>query len=186
MVRHGETDWNRRNRIQGWNDIPLNSAGMKQADRTARQLAGMNIAAVYSSPLMRALQTAERISGKHGLEPVIVDEFRELHQGVWEGLDVAEAKKRFPASYRKWLASPLENRPPGGESVAEVRDRVIKAYSRIIGEHPGGRTICIVSHKVVISIIKCVRLNRDLNSIHLHLPENAEWEAVDENFDITL
>lgn len=186
LVRHGQTDWNRVNRIQGWRDIPLNSEGEKQAVQTAEQLSKLKIDAVYSSPLRRALQTAEKIAEKHGLNVMTVEEFKELRQGIWEGLLAAEARERFPSAYENWLRNPLNCPPPEGESVEDVRRRVIGAYSAILDKHSGDQTICIVSHKVVIAIIKCVHENIDLNNIHSLLPENAEWEIINEDFNRSL
>ncbi len=178
LVRHGETDWNAANRIQGWTDVPLNSNGVKQADRTAKKLSRVKMAAIYSSPLKRALRTAEKIAKKQGLEVITVPELIEVNQGLWEGLLVEEARRQLPSLYRKWEEDPYHTSPPGGESVKTLSERVLPAYSRIKQSH-AGETVCVVTHKVVMALIKCARSNIDLKNVLLHLPENAEWEILE-------
>lgn len=182
LVRHGETDWNTVNRIQGWTDVPLNSNGVKQADRAAAKLSKLKISAVYSSPLKRALRTAEKIAKKQGLGVVIAPGFIEVNQGLWEGLLVEEARRQLPSLYLKWEEDPYHTSPPGGESVKTLAKRVLPAYEKIKKSRPN-ETVCIVTHKVVIALIKCAHENISLKDVHSHLPENAEWEIL-ENGDI--
>src|SRR5512140_799505 len=87
LVRHGETDWNRRGLCQGQADIPLNETGLAQARQTAAMLrqAGQKFAAIYSSPLMRARRTAEETAGALGLEVCFDARLGEIHQGEWQG-----------------------------------------------------------------------------------------------------
>jgi phosphoserine phosphatase len=175
LVRHGETDWNAVQRIQGWSDIPLNSNGVKQADRSAKKLSKHAIDAVYSSPLKRALCTAEKIAEKHGLEVITIPEFMEVNQGLWEGLLVKEAKKQFPSLYKKWEENPYTTCPPGGESVKMLAERVLPAYERLKKKHKN-ETICLVTHKVVMALVKCIAKNIDIKELRSHLPENAGAE----------
>jgi alpha-ribazole phosphatase len=177
LVRHGETDWNNIGRIQGWTDVPLNSNGMKQADKTAKALQKIQITAVFSSPLKRALSTAEKIAGKHGVQTTVVPEFSEINQGLWEGLLSKEAKSQFPSLYKNWQSDPYNTSPPGGESVKMLAERVLPAYKRI-KEHNKQNTVCIVSHKVVMALIKCFHNSIDFKEIMKFLPENADWEIL--------
>ncbi len=178
LVRHGETDWNRVNRIQGWLDIPLNEEGIKQAEISAEELSRVKMAAVYSSPLKRALQTAKAIAGKQHLGIKKVSALQEINFGKWQGLLVSEAKREDEELYCRWLRKPLEVRPPGGESLEEVSRRVEKACRTIADTHPQ-ETVCLVTHKVAAALIKCHYLNLDRNRIWELLPENANWEVID-------
>ncbi|MCK4261910.1 histidine phosphatase family protein [bacterium] len=180
LVRHGETDWNVEDRIQGWLDIPLNEEGRRQAERLARELAGMKIAAIYSSPLRRAFQTAEIIAEKHHLKVKKVSALKEINQGEWQGLLVSEAKQRYKNLYQKWLTHPLEVVPPGpgGESIEQVYRRGVKACRRITTRQKNS-TICIVAHKGINALIKCYYLGLDLKNPWQLLPENAIWESID-------
>ena len=103
LARHGETDWNREGRFQGHADPPLNETGRAQAAELAAELEGVELAAVYSSPLRRAVETAAVVAAEHGLEPVAVDALREVDVGSWQGLTRAEIEARFPEQFARWL-----------------------------------------------------------------------------------
>ena len=178
LVRHGETDWNRADRIQGWLDIPLNEEGIKQAERLAKELSKMKMAAIYSSPLKRALQTARAIAGEQQLKVDKVLALKEINQGKWQGLLVSEAKRKYKRLYSQWLRAPLEVSPPEGEGLEEVSRRAEKACRRIVINHPQ-ETVCLVTHKVTAALIKCHYLNLDRNHLWELLPGNATWEVID-------
>ena len=96
MVRHGETDWNRQRRFQGRADQPLNEAGRGQARELAELLHGEPVSAVYTSPLRRALETAEILAGNFGLRPEPLDALLEIDVGAWEGLTIDEVRTTYP------------------------------------------------------------------------------------------
>lgn len=134
LARHGETDWNREGRWQGWADPPLNDTGRAQARELAEQLRGTPFDAVYSSDLQRARETAEILAEPHGV-PVIVDrDLREIDIGSWSGLTRAEIAERFPDGVR-----------PDGETHEQQAARVRGAVTRIARDHPGERVL-IVGH----------------------------------------
>jgi broad specificity phosphatase PhoE len=134
LARHGETDWNREGRWQGWADPPLNDTGRAQARTLAEQLRATPFDAVYSSDLRRALETAEILAAPHGV-PVGVDrDLREIDVGSWSGLTRAEIAERFPDGQR-----------PDGETHEQQAVRVRRAVTRIARDHPGGR-ILVVGH----------------------------------------
>jgi probable phosphoglycerate mutase len=134
LARHGETDWNREGRLQGWDDRPLNALGREQARELARRLAGVAFDAVYASDLARARETAEIVAEPHGV-PVLIDpDLREMDYGSWSGLTRSEIEQRFPEMERH-----------DGETRERHLERVLAAAERIAVRHPGGR-ILIVSH----------------------------------------
>lgn len=143
LARHGETDWNRDQRFQGHADPPLNDAGRAQADDLATALADEDLAAVYSSPLRRAFETAEIVAAAHGLEPVAVGALREVDVGSWQGLTRAEVESRFPEQYARWLdhAQGWED----GESYEQMGERVVAALLELAAAHDGER-ILVVTH----------------------------------------
>jgi 2,3-bisphosphoglycerate-dependent phosphoglycerate mutase len=143
LARHGETDWNRDNRFQGHADPPLNETGRAQASELSAALADEPLAAVYSSPLRRAFETAEIVAAPHGLEPVPVDALREVDVGSWQGLTRAEVEQRFPEHYARWLD--YEAGWEDGESYEEMGRRVIAALLELAAAHEGER-ILAVSH----------------------------------------
>jgi broad specificity phosphatase PhoE len=143
LARHGETDWNRDNRFQGHADPPLNELGRAQAAELAATLAREPIAAVYSSPLRRALETAETVATRHELVPLTLDALREVDVGSWQGLTRAEVETRFPEQFRRWLDC-----GPGwedGETHEQMGERVLAALRELAHRHPHER-ILVVTH----------------------------------------
>jgi broad specificity phosphatase PhoE len=141
LARHGETDWNRDNRFQGHADPPLNDAGREQAVALAASLAGERLAAVYSSPLRRAVETAELVAARHGLEPTPVDALREVDVGSWQGLTRNEIESRFPEQFSRWLA--FGQGWEDGETYEEMGVRVIHALSELSARHDGERVVAL-------------------------------------------
>jgi broad specificity phosphatase PhoE len=141
LARHGETDWNRDNRFQGHADPPLNRTGRAQAVDLSVALMAEELAAVYSSPLRRALETAEVVAASHGLEPVPVDDLREVDVGSWSGLTRAEIEERFPAQFARWLdyGQGWED----GETYEEMGRRAVDALLRLAEAHDGQRVLAV-------------------------------------------
>jgi broad specificity phosphatase PhoE len=134
LVRHGETDWNRDGRYQGWADPPLNETGREQARLLAEQLRAIPFDAAYSSDLRRAHETAELVAAPHGV-PVVVDPgLREIDVGSWSGLTRAEVLERFPDFTR-----------PDGESREAHGARVLAAAERIARANVD-RRVLVVTH----------------------------------------
>jgi broad specificity phosphatase PhoE len=143
LARHGETDWNRDGRFQGHADPPLNETGRAQAVELARALANERIAAVYSSPLRRAFETAQVVAAAHGLGPVAVEALREVDVGSWQGLTRAEIEARFPEQYARWLGH--EQGWEDGETYEQMGERVVESLLALAAAHDGER-ILVVTH----------------------------------------
>ncbi|WP_436909857.1 histidine phosphatase family protein [Halosimplex marinum] len=147
-VRHGETTWNRQQRLQGWAPAPLTDLGREQADRLGAVLAeGYEIDRVLSSDLCRAEETAE-ILLEHVDAPVAFESaWRERDLGVHQGLSVDEMSERFP-EYDLGAVGPeaANRRPESGESLADVRERVIERWETTLTESEPGETVLIVTH----------------------------------------
>lgn len=146
FVRHGETDWNRDRRVQGQSDTPLNDAGREQARALADVLATVTFAAAYSSDLSRAAETAALVLRDRGLTIRTTDRLRERNFGSWEGRLVPELEAEGLLPGRAW---PYVDAPHGGESIAELEERVVEAVTAIAAEHIG-ETIIVVAHGGVI------------------------------------
>ena len=141
LARHGETDWNREGRFQGHADPPLNETGRAQASALAAELADFELAAVYSSPLRRALETAEAVAAEYGLEPVALDALREVDVGSWQGLTRAEVEARFPEQLARWLE--YDQGWQDGESYEEMGQRVVPALLALAAAHPDERVLAV-------------------------------------------
>lgn len=161
LWRHGQTQWNAEGRFQGQSDIPLDPEGERQAQRSARLLAALQPAAIFSSDLIRAMATAAPLARLTGLTVISDKDLRERYGGQWEGLTDAEIRARYPDAHTHWL-------PPGGETSAAVADRAATAMDRI------AETLAPESLAVVVSHGAALRLGA---ARLLGLPEE-HWGAV--------
>lgn len=154
FVRHGVTEWNRQRRFQGQLDIPLSAEGLKQAALVANWLANQqrNFAAIYSSDLLRARQTAEKIGKQLGLEPILSKELREINVGDWQGLSYDEVNERYPGQIEEWYRTIDRFTLPGGESVPLVQRRTFALFRSLLERH-AGQAIIVVSHGMALSAL---------------------------------
>jgi broad specificity phosphatase PhoE len=163
LARHGETDWNRERRFQGHADVPLNDAGRAQAVELAAGLDGKTFAAVYTSPLRRAAETAQIVAVRLGVEARSHDALKEVDVGSWSGLSVQEVEARFPAGYARWL----EHRCAGwndGETNEELAARVVRGLHEIAREHPDQQVLA-VTHGGPIRTAMGVALGLSLDQV---------------------
>lgn len=152
LVRHGATAHSAEMRFSGRNELPLAEVGRRQAAGLAERLATWpDVAAIVTSPLRRARETADAIALPLGLPVVENGDIAELDFGRWEGLTMREASVAFPDEMRAWAAAP-ETAPPGGESFAELARRVRRGRDAIIAAHPD-RTVVVVSHVTPIKTL---------------------------------
>ncbi len=144
LARHGETDWNLERRWQGHSDRALNETGRAQAEELAERLAGEPIAAVYSSDLVRAHETARIVAARKDLDVIVDPDLREIDIGVWSGLTMEEIEARFPDDVQHWRDTGVAlNR--GGETSDQLHERVLRAAHRIAAAHPREQVL-VVSH----------------------------------------
>jgi len=160
LVRHGQTAWNREEIFRGRTDVPLDETGLKQAELTADYFRDMEITAVYSSPLARAWQTAEKIAVLHSLEVQPLEGIIDMSFGNWEEHAHLEIKKNDSERYRLWREEPHRVRLPGGETLEEVRVRAMGAVEEVIQKHLG-KILVLVSHRVINKILICGILGVD-------------------------
>src|SRR5512140_2223440 len=175
LIRHGQTDWNLEGRYQGQGDMPLNATGLAQAEAFAASLDGQRFAALYSSDLQRAFQTALAISRKTGLPILPEVRLREIHQGQWQGrtLDEVRAIYNESAQARREHIDPAAARAPGGESVLEVSQRMAAAADSIARAHPGQRVL-VVSHGLALATLLCQAQCIPISEVYSHIPDNTQ------------
>lgn len=146
LIRHGQTDWNIAGMIQGSHDIPLNETGRIQARKLAEAMDQRPITKIFSSPLIRAAETAQMIAKRQKVELCSIKPLVEVEFGKWEGLTWAEIENQFPEELKRWTMNPQEVSPPGGETLTSIRNRCVEAW-KIIREITGGNEdVAIVSH----------------------------------------
>jgi broad specificity phosphatase PhoE len=141
LVRHGETDWNRENRFQGHADPPLNETGRAQALALASAIEGERFAAVYTSPLRRAHETAMILAAQLGLVPIPEPSLKEVDVGSWSGLSRTEVEQRFPAGYARWLE--YGHGWDDGETYDELGARVVSGLLAIGARHDGTGVLAV-------------------------------------------
>ena len=135
LVRHGETEWNRVERFRGWADVSLNETGLTQAEATARRIAAeWQPVAVYSSPLSRAVKTAEAIARQFGLPVRTHRGLIDINYGQWQGLTPDEAREHWPEMVDAWYHSPETVQIPGGETLTDLRLRAVEAVRELAAE----------------------------------------------------
>jgi len=160
LVRHGRTGWNKEQIFRGTKDVPLDEVGRAEVLLVGGRLKGEEIRAVYSSPLSRAKETAEAIAGFYNVEVQCLEGLTDLHFGEWEGLSLKEVQKQYPDLYQEWLKTPHQVIFPGGEGLAAVSSRAMKAVEEIIKRHPQ-EAVALVSHRVVLKVLICALLGLD-------------------------
>ena len=163
-MRHAETDWNRERRYQGWTDPPLSASGRQQAEASARALREPVLSGVYSSPLRRARETAVAIAALHKLDVQVEEAFKEMGFGRWEGLTLEEARAQDPDLYQSWIDTPHRVAPPAGETLEEVKARVLAGLAELREAHGGGN-VCLVTHSITARILILEALGLGLDRI---------------------
>lgn len=148
LVRHGETEWNVVERVQGWTDTKLNAAGVSQAAALAKRLQNTPITAVYSSDSSRAVQTAMPIAEQHELTVQTMPGLREKGFGVWEGLTVGDLERDYADLWHRYhVLHELDSVIPSGETYTQVLDRMREALCQILDAHPGADdTVVVTTH----------------------------------------
>lgn len=154
LVRHGETEWNRVGRYQGFARTSLNERGRRQAERVASRLAHWEIDVLYASDLPRAVETAQPIAEQLGLPINDLAAIREIDVGEWEGLTVSEIESQHTANWEAYLANPMNTVRKGGESLAQLAERVTQAFRRWEVEHAGQKVLA-VTHGGPIKALVC-------------------------------
>ena len=146
LVRHGETVHNVAGIAQGWNDSALSPLGVQQVERLAKRIAVEKPDAIFSSPLQRALTTAQAISEATGVAIRTLDDLREMNYGRWEGRSFLDVRREDDEIYRRWIAD-ADCPCPGGESHNDVYQRMKRALDAIEGER-----VVVVTHGTAIRI----------------------------------
>ncbi|MDP2872355.1 MAG: histidine phosphatase family protein [Bacillota bacterium] len=172
LLRHGQTAHNASGRLMGHRDIGLDEVGLLQAETAARLVTSRDIRAVYCSDLQRARHTAERAAARLGLDVTPRPALREVDVGRWEGLTDAEIRSTDPEAYAAVGADPYGARRPGGESYAEMADRVWRELKSIAAAH-AGEEVLAVSHGGPMRAVICRVLGLAWERRHLLTFQNC-------------
>ncbi len=152
FIRPGETDWNKLERWQGWVAVPLNEHGRRQSEALARFLRSIGMAALYTSDLKRALQTAEILQRAGSFELILDERLRERNIGLWQGLTLDEMRKWYADEYAAMLKDADTYRVPGGESREDVRVRMKAAFDDVLAQAKG-ETVGMLTHTTALKVL---------------------------------
>ncbi len=181
IVRHGETEWNRQMRVQGGrSDIPLNDRGRVQAENVRDALKTEKLAAIYSSPMLRAFETARIIGTIHNLKIKTLAKLSEIDAGDYEGIPIAQLSKRFSQTITELGEGDELPRTPGGESLNDVQERAWQVVSSIAAAH-SGETVLVVTHYFVILSVICKVLELPLVNVSRFYMTNASISSINMN-----
>lgn len=181
LIRHGESVWNGERRIQGSQDPPLSARGRRQAECLARHLPAYvprMPAAVCSSPLRRAAETAAGLAEALGAPLAFEADLREVELGSWEGLTVAEIQAAFPGQYERWREDPQAHPAPGGEPLEAFARRTAAALARLRAAYPA-RPLILVSHGGVIRSLLCQVLGMEIRHLFRLQQDNTAVSQVE-------
>jgi alpha-ribazole phosphatase len=178
LVRHGETDWNVEGRWQGQADVPLNARGRQQAAQLAQSLADLGITAIVSSDLSRAAETARALARVTGLSIHFDPRLREIHQGEWEGQLISQIQARYSEALRQRNENPAAIAAPGGETAAQVLERVLAAVDEICQEYPN-ETVAVVSHGYALALLIAHYRRVPLEQAWDLIPSNGGWQELE-------
>ena len=193
FVRHGETEWNVKKKIQGKTDIPLNERGRKQAECLAKELKAkyekeeFHVVRAYTSPQLRAADTAQTVANALGIECIALEELREMDLGEWEGSDWDTIKVTYGETYYYWNEHRRYTHTPGGENYDEVLARTLNALEEILARET--EDVLVVSHSAVLMALRCylenlpfeemVKRFKTKNTEVVEITEEAVREAIE-------
>ncbi len=152
LVRHGATPLTMEDKFSGAEGVHLSDEGRAQAARLAERLSDHKLAAAYTSPLERAVETAEILVKPHALALERTDGLREISHGHWEGMTRREVEARFADEYAAWEEDPFTFAPEGGESGISVLSRALPAIRAIVVRHKD-QNVLVVSHKATLRLL---------------------------------
>lgn len=161
LLRHGQTESNLQRRYQSWGDSPLTAFGRRQMAAAARRLRRIPFTTAISSPAERARTSlAPLLVGRAGVAPHEDARWAETSHGRWEGLTYREVLARFPDEAHARFANGTHGKATGGESLAEVAERVAQAWGELLREQAGGRVL-VVTHATPIQLVLCATFGLD-------------------------
>ncbi|MCP1123765.1 histidine phosphatase family protein [Bacillus sp. 3103sda1] len=152
LTRHGQTEWNVENRMQGWKDSKLTNEGINNAISLSKSLKDIKFDTVYASTSNRAIETAKFIIGQNDTNLVLHEDLREINMGAWEGRTHEEIKQSFPTQYKNFWENPTQYEPAAGETFEQFVHRVVSIFHTIISNHQD-ENILIVTHAVFLKAL---------------------------------
>jgi len=183
LVRPGATDFDDQGRMKGCLNMPLSECGREQVERIAAELADLEIDEIVTAPCESAIETATRLAkGRsvlgRSVKVRIVECFRNVDHGLWHGKLIEEVRRTQPKVYKQGQESPLNLCPPGGETIQQAKDRVVKAIKKVT-KRSGGGTIALVIPDPLASIVHSILDGDDIRDLWKSETDAAQWELIE-------
>lgn len=183
LVRPGATDFDDQGRMKGCLNMPLSECGREQVERIAAELADFEIDEIVSAPCESAIETATRLAkGRsvlgRSVKVRIVECFQNVDHGLWHGKLIEEVRRTQPKVYKQGQESPLNLCPPGGETIQQAKDRVVKAIKKVT-RRSGGGTIALVIPDPLASIVHSILEGDDIRDLWKSETDAAQWELIE-------
>ena len=183
LVRPGATDFDDQGRMKGCLDMPLSECGREQVERIAAELAELEIDEIVTAPCESAIETATRLAkGRsvmgRSVKVRIVECFRNVDHGLWHGKLIEEVRRTQPKVYKQGQESPLNLCPPGGETIQDAKNRVVKAIKKVT-KRSGGGTIALVIPDPLASIVHSILEGDDMRDLWKSETDAAQWELIE-------
>jgi alpha-ribazole phosphatase len=178
LIRHGEVEGAGAGRFFGHTDVGLSETGIRQVQALAQQIGSEPIDAVYASDLRRARDSAEPLARARGTAPIVLPAFREMAMGRWEGLTFRQIRDCEPDALRQWLANVTTFPFPGGESLEDLRARVLPALGEVLARH-AERRIALVAHGGTNRVILAEALGLPLGHVLRLAQDYAGFSVVE-------
>ena len=178
LVRPGATDFDDQGRMKGCLDMPLSDCGREQVERVAGELADVQFSGIYSAPCQSARDTASRLATGRSTKVKVVECFRNIDHGLWHGKLIDEVRRNQPRVYRQGQDSPGSVCPPGGETIQNAKDRVLKALSKVMKRSASG-VIALVIPDPLASVVQSMLEGEEMRDLWSAETDAAKWELIE-------
>ncbi len=178
LVRPGATDFDDQGRMKGCLDMPLSDCGRVQVERIASELAGVELSSIFTAPCQSARETATRLAAGRLARVKVIECFRNIDHGLWHGKLIDEVRRNQPRLYRQGQDSPVSVCPPGGETIQQAKDRVIKALRKLVKRSASG-VVALVIPDPLASVVQSILENEEMRDLWAAETDAAGWELIE-------
>jgi len=178
LVRPGATDFDDQGRMKGCLDMPLSDCGRAQVERVAEELAGVKIDGIFTAPCQSARDTATRLASGRSTKVKVVECFRNIDHGLWHGKLIDEVRRNQPRLYRQGQDSPSSVCPPGGETIQEAQERVLKALRKVCKRSISG-VIALVIPDPLASVVQSMLEGEQMRDLWSAETDAADWDLIE-------
>jgi len=178
LVRPGATDFDDQGRMKGCLDMPLSDTGRQQVGRIAEELAVVKLSSIFTAPCQSARETASALAMGRTARVKVIECFRNIDHGLWHGKLIDELRRTQPRLYRQGQDSPDSVRPPGGETIQEAKDRVLKAVRKVVKRSTSG-AIALVIPDPLASVVQSILEGEEMRDLWSAETDAAHWELIE-------